>query len=175
MLAALCLFKAFQFLTPALAIMFFYFYPPLTCLIGIVFFKEEIIWTKIISLIGAFSGLLLLYGSSFGNISAKGIGFALLAAVLQAIYYTFIAKLLKKVSTTAYNCNVNIVSLIIYAVYMLFSKSLVFIPTPGGIGFITLLGIVAWVMPSYFLTKGIRQIGSTDSTIILFLETPLRF
>lgn len=169
---SVCLFKAFELLTPSLAILFFYLYPSLACLLGIVVYKEKIVWSKIVAIAIAFFGLALLYGSSIGSIYIPGALIALAAAIFQAFNLTTLGRFLPGVSTIAYNTTQNTVMAGIYGLYLLISGDFIFIPTFEGISFILMAGLFAWVIPTNFFTAGIRRVGSTDASIICFLEAP---
>lgn len=170
--ANVCLYKAIQHLSPSLAILFFYMYPPLTNLINVVIFKEKLVLSKVLAIALAFCGLFMLYGSSLAEINSLGMAFAMGAAVSQAVNCTITEKLLQKVETSQYNSSQTTFIAMAYLIYILLSGDFVLVPTSEGIGILCLMVVFTSIIPYYCFSRGIQIIGSTDTSIICFLEIP---
>ena len=158
--AMLFSFYSLELMDASLSVLVVFTYPALTVLMLILLVGEKATPSKLISLVVTFIGLTMAVRadqSDFFTLNAKGVVFALTAALCFAIYNAMSERALKGISP---------IRLISYCMVFLVGFFGFFFgnrPYPDSIevwGIATLLGIFTGFMPFVFFIYGVKSIGA---------------
>lgn len=161
---------AIKYVPASLAAMLLYTYPALVSLLSFFIGDEKFTRQKGIALGVCFSGLFLVLGVSFENISILGFVFGLAAAVVYSVYIVFGNRLVKNedpVVTTTYVCASAAVAFVIAGTM---TNSLNWdLPPQGWLSIIgiALLPTIVGIMGFF---AGMIRVGATNASIISTLE-----
>ena len=176
---ALTQFYSFKFIDSGAAITIFSVYPVFTCLIMVLFFHEKLTLRTAVAIVlavvgvGAVSGINLGGGSDVALLN--GITLALGAGLSYSLYMVLVPVL--RVGS------MNSLKLTFYVFVLGLGFLLIFTPfTPAGIqpvgswkvgATLLLLGLVPTAISNFTLIVGLRNIGSTLTSILGDLEPPV--
>lgn len=178
-ITALSQFYGFKFMDSGAAITIFSVYPVFTCLIMVLFFHEKLTLRTSIAIVLAVVGVaavsdIHLTGPANGNL-VMGVSMALVAGLSYALYMVLVPVL--KVGS------MNSLKLTFYVFVLGLGFLLIFTPfTPAGIqpignwevgGTLLLLGLVPTAISNFTLIVGLKNIGSTLTSILGDLEPPV--
>ncbi|MBX9852768.1 MAG: DMT family transporter [Cytophagaceae bacterium] len=163
-------FQGLKFITAGLERLILFIYPTLVVLIASFVFKRPILKKHIIALLITYSGILLaVWNDAMSNQAHVLIGGGLifLSALTYAMYLVGTEKLIPVLGTipfTAYAMIVSTVAVLIHYLFQDYSKVFALEREVYMLGFI--MAVFATVIPSFFISEGIRMIGSGTAAII---------
>ena len=172
----ICLYQAYDYLSPALATLFFYAYPSTTALISRLIYKKPLRSSDLAALVLSAGGLLLLYWSSAAGISLIGVMFALASAFFQGFRYNMSERLMPKVTVITYNFNaVVIVAAVGWIICLLGGAGDFSLAGVSGGGWLAMAAVALLVSSAAtFLTmKFIPQVGAVVTSLLMLLEPPI--
>lgn len=178
-ITALTQFYSFKFIDSGAAITIFSVYPVFTCLIMVLFFHEKLTLRTAVAIVLAVAGVGAVSGINLGAGSdaalLKGVSLALVAGLSYSLYMVLVPIL--RVGS------MNSLKLTFYVFMLGLGFLLIFTPfTPTGIqpigswevgGTLLLLGLVPTAISNFTLIVGLRNIGSTLTSILGDLEPPV--
>ena len=176
---ALTQFYGFKFIDSGAAITIFSVYPVFTCLIMVLFFHEKLTLRTAVAIVLAVAGVGAVSGINLGGGSdadlLKGVSLALVAGLSYSLYMVLVPIL--RVGS------MNSLKLTFYVFMLGLGFLLIFTPfTPTGIqpigswevgATLLLLGLVPTAISNFTLIVGLRNIGSTLTSILGDLEPPV--
>lgn len=174
--ALICLYQAYDYLSPALATLFFYAYPSFTALISRFIYKKPLRGTDLLALILSALGLLLLYWSSADSISLMGVTFALLSACFQGFRYNLSERLMPQVNVVTYNFNAVVVTATVGWLICAWGGAGDFaFSRVSGVGWLTMiaLGLVISGGATFLTMKFIPRVGAVVTSLLMLLEPPI--
>ena len=163
-------FMALQYITPAVASMFLYTYPIIVSILTYFIDKEKPSKRLVVSIAISTFGLVLVMGTSMGEVNVIGIVFALLTSVVYSVYIVASNKLIKRVPAIVASAYIVLFSTLGTFIIGIFSGdfSLDFDSStwPWIIGMAVVSSVIAMV--TFF--KGMECIGPTKTSIISLME-----
>lgn len=174
--AVICLYQAYDYLSPALATLFFYAYPSMTAIVSRLVYKKPLHTADIVALVLSAVGLILLYWSSVGDISMIGVMFALLSASFQGFRYNMSERLMPKVTLVTYNFNnVTVVTIVGWLICLLGGAGDFAFSAVSATGWVTLLalGLVITSGATFLTMKYIPKVGAVVTSLLMLLEPPM--
>jgi drug/metabolite transporter (DMT)-like permease len=159
-----------KYVPASLAAMLLYTYPAIVSVLSFFIGDERYTWQKGLALTVCFSGLFLVLGVSFDNVSMLGFVLGLGAALVYSVYIVIGNRLLKSTNplvTTTYVCtSAAIVFLVIGVATDSLNWSL---PLTGWLSIIgiTLLPTIVGIVGFF---AGMSYVGATNASIISTLE-----
>lgn len=168
-------FKAFELLPAAIAIICFYVYPSLTSIFSRLFFQVPFSKIRVISILICFLGMFLLYWGSFNfDYSLTGALFALLAAVFMSFLIILLGKYMPAVNKVSYTLTVYYVAAGVFLIWNLFNQGLLSISQvrPLGIVFLLLLVLLPTIAANLIMSFGMAKASAVDAAILNTLEVP---
>lgn len=161
---------AVKYLPASLAAMLLYTYPAIVCLLSFGLGDEQYTWSKGAALAICFSGLFLVLGVSFENISLLGLASGLTAAVFYSVYIVIGNRRLKQVDSMVTTVYVCASAAVVFLVTGLASGSLIWnLPYQGWLAIIgiALLPTIVGIMGFF---AGMSRIGASSASIISTAE-----
>ncbi|WP_442593734.1 DMT family transporter [Neobacillus sp. D3-1R] len=162
------LFKSFQIISPAMAVLVFYTYPVMVMILSFLFHLERVTKGKVISLLLAGVGLLLVLQTST-DIKMIGIFYSFLAAIIYAIFILISKNRLGENSlvNSAYISLFTSMTLLMvgygnHHIHINFSFTAWVI--------MILLAVVSTILPFLFFFEGLKRIGASKASIISIVE-----
>lgn len=168
--SVLALFYAFSFLSAGMAILLLYFYPTIVTILAYFLLKEPFTVKKVLSLVLTFGGAAVILGQQTGGPDMRGVALALGAAVMNAVFYVWSAKLLKDIPVLVYNTYLMTIAVIVFGGLGAATGRLDFDFAPQTWGWLIFLGLVPTAMALGTVFKGIKLIGPSRAAIISTLE-----
>lgn len=167
-------YKAYEYLPMAMVTILLYTYPIMVFIYDLLFKREKIGARKVIALIAAFLGAVLVLGLVPGNLkySRVGIMMGLLAAVFFAFMNVYTEEKLNHMQPlviNAYSTLFSLISLVIYKFPMFLFKGDI---TFNTIIYTSILAVVCEIIPLTLLYGAIQYIGAFKVSIIGNLEIP---
>jgi drug/metabolite transporter (DMT)-like permease len=169
--SSLCDFIGLQYLTASLERLILFLYPTFTILLGALIFKEKIKRIQILALLLTYTGIALgciteVHFEGSASTFFTGLFFLVMCAFCFAVYLVGAGKLMPKTGATAFTAIAMLSAATgIFLHYLLrFDFSTHFSGTLLGYG--ALLGIIATVIPSFMISRGIKSIGASNSAIV---------
>ncbi len=173
------LYLSLDILPATLGILFFYAYPTMLSLAYMALGKNSLGWARILALIISAGGLVLLYWSSGNYISPLGVGFALMAAIMQVARLGLTDILIKKVDVWNFNLFGALFTSLGFGLVFLYFIIRGDYPEYGAMittsAWLALLflGVVVTVLGFLSMALGIKIIGAVDTSLMLLLEPPV--
>lgn len=163
-------FTAVQYITPSMATMFLYTYPILVGLLSFLIDKEKPTLKLFIATAISVVGLILILGSSLGEVNIIGILFASGSAIVYSVYIVSSNRVIKK--TPALLASAYIALFSAFGSFILGSFSGGFDFSFKASGWIPTLGIalVSTVIAMITFFKSMEYIGPTKTSIISLTE-----
>ena len=168
-IAIFCLYRAFDLLPPAVAVLFFNAYPALTGLFDKILCKNILGKQRIIALIISAVGLLMLYWGSFASVNVVGMLLALGAALSNAFSFVLMGIYLPKVDHITYNCTMFFTCILIFGATGLLTEGLPTEISAKGWLFVIIFGVLT-AGAYYTFTYSVVAVGAVDSAIIYLVE-----
>ena len=144
-------------------------YPTIVYIISVVFFKEKITSSRIISILLCIFGLLCISGLD-GNISLYGIILALITAITYALYIVIIDKSeLSNVSASTISFYSSIASFVcgLISARGLISQQ---IQTMDGYINYAIIASLFFFLATILINVGLKKVGSSLSTVLMVIE-----
>ncbi|MDF2571771.1 MAG: carboxylate/amino acid/amine transporter [Sporomusa sp.] len=157
-------------LSASLAAMLLYTYPAIVSMLSFVLGDEQYTWEKGAALAVCFSGLFLVLGVSFDDVSMLGFIFGLCAALVYSVYIVVGNRFLKNVDpvvTTTYVCAS---AALVFVLFGTVTGTLILnLSTQGWLAIIgiALLPTIVGIMGFF---AGMSRIGATNASIISTME-----
>lgn len=163
-------FTGLKYITAGLERLILFIYPTIVVLLSSVLFKRPITRKQIIALFFTYGGVALAVVHDLkvaeGNTLLGGI-LIFLSAVTYAMYLIGSEKLIPLLGTVRFTCYAMIVSTIAVLLHYLITEDMqVLHQTPEVYGLALFMAIFSTVIPSFFISEGIRMIGSGSASII---------
>lgn len=164
------LFYAFSYITAGMAILLLYLYPAVVTLLAAVFLHEPLTWRKGLALVLTFGGAAVILGLPFEGFDARGVIFAVAAALFNAGFYVAGARLVRDVPVAAFNTYVVSFAAAFFLVLGLLTGEFRGALSPAAWGWLVYLGLVVTALALEAMFKGITLIGASRASIIATLE-----
>jgi len=175
-LMTVSLYSAMAYLDISVATMLLYTYPAMVATFSFLFYREKILKSKIIAIIGTFAGCLLVINIWAGHskpISTVGIAFGILSAVAYSFMNLYSNKIVDGLPALVITFYSTLFSLVILLLFNYkFVSRLIYMPlnTVANAG---LLAFFCEIIPLTLLYAAIRYIGPMKVSIISTLELPV--
>lgn len=166
----LLLFNAFRYVPAAIAILFLYLYPAMVTFLAFVFLQEPLTRRKIYALFLTLGGCIVIIGQPLHGLDLRGVGFAVGAAITNAIFLVGVTRLISHIPVPVYNTCMSVVLAVFFTLTGAIQGELVLSLTPKAWGAILVLGIVCTVIAMAALLQGVKRIGASRTAIISTFE-----
>ena len=162
------MFRAFDYMPTGLVSTMYFVYPVITALIMSLFFREQMTWVRLLSLVLALAGIAMLYVSDGDErISLFGVALTFAAALVYALYIIITNKSrIRKVPSSTLAFWSLAVGTVVFFVRADCGMALQAVPSIKAWGFILMLAIVPTVVSCTALVLSIRFVGSTVTSIL---------
>lgn len=161
---------AVMYLPASLAAMLLYTYPAIVSVLSFFIGDEQYRWSKGLALAICFSGLFLVLGVSFDNVSLLGFILGLGSAVVYSVYIVVGNRLLKNTDplvTTTYVCAA---AAVVFVLSGAATNTLIFsLPAQGWLSIIG-IALFATIVGIMGFFAGMSRVGATNASIISTLE-----
>lgn len=161
-------FSALSLIPASLVATLLYIFPALVTLLSAIFLKEKITRIKIFALILTLAGTFLVVGLKEGG-NTLGILYALMAAIIYAIYIVVGAKATSQYGAFASSTIIISSACILYGSVVAI-KGLTLPETQSGWIFIGLISMVSTVMAIVAFFAGVKRIGPVNSSMLSTFE-----
>jgi drug/metabolite transporter (DMT)-like permease len=159
-----------KFLPVALAVLLMYTYPLLVFLYNRLVLGIKFGNISLICLFGAIVGMWLLLGVEMSNISLMGIMLALGASLSFAGYVILSKSQMSTSNTMVLALYANLFSLgVILSIWVGFSDRVINFSL-NTVGYMLALGVVSTVLPYLLFLRGLKLLGSGQSSVLAMLE-----
>lgn len=159
-----------KYVPASLAAMLLYTYPAIVSVLSFFIGDERYTWQKGLALAVCFSGLFLVLGVSFDNVSMLGFAFGLGSALVYSVYIVAGNRILQNTNplvTTTYICAS---AAVVFVVSGLASNSLNWsLPLDGWLSIIG-IALLATIVGIVGFFAGMSRIGAINASIISTLE-----
>lgn len=169
------LFKAFELLPSAVAILFFYIYPSLTSIWAKLLNNVPIAKIRILAISICLFGVVLLYWGSFElRVNVLGILYAVLSAVLMSYLIMLLEKYMPEVNKISYNLTIFYVAIVSYLAWSLINQDIFVLGQiePTGILYLLLLVLLPTLASNFLMCYGMNTAPAVDASILNIIETP---
>ncbi|MBV1757445.1 MAG: DMT family transporter [Dethiosulfatibacter sp.] len=163
-------FSSLRYISPALATLFLYTYPAIVSVFSAFIDKERLTGKVILSLLISLSGILLIVGTSWGNINVIGILFSSGASLVYSFYIVYSSRVIKKTPAIVASAYIALFSTIGTFVLGTFSGGFNFSFTASAWLPIAGLALVSTVIAISSFLKGMEYLGPTKTSIISLTE-----
>ncbi|GBF32419.1 permease [Desulfocucumis palustris] len=168
--AVLTLFYAFSFLSAGMAILLLYVYPTIVTVLAYFLLKEPFTFKKILSLVLTFGGAAVILGQPVNGLDMRGVALALMAALMNAIFYVWGAKMLKEIPVLVFNTYLVTFAMVVFGALGAATGRLNFDFGVQAWGWLVFLGLVPTALALGAVFRGIQLIGPSRASIISTLE-----
>ena len=170
-LASLFDFLGLQYIQANLERLIVFLYPTLVLLMAAVLFKRKITFPQIVAVIMSYLGIAVACMSQDFDMSASktwlGIFFVAMSALTYAMYLVFSDDIIKKIGSVAFTCFSMVVSSIAVLLHYGIQHGLQISGFDWQVYVYGLLmAVIATIIPTLFLTKGISLIGSSNAAVV---------
>ena len=162
-----------QQLPASLTGLIFYLYPALVTILAVILGWEELNRLKIVAVLVCFAGLLQVLGVSFGQVSATGLVFGLLAALGQACHVLLSHRIVADLSPLLTVGWSALATAAAFFAYGSFSGDLLWALPASGWGSIFGTAFFANYIGIVLFFVGLRSVGPSDASIVMNLEPVL--
>lgn len=164
-------FIGLQYLTASLERLILFLYPTFTILLGALFLKEKIKRVQIFALLLTYAGIALgciseVHFDGSAERFLTGLLFLILCAFSFAVYLTGAGKIMAKTGATSFTAMAMLSAATGILLHYLLRGDYSTVFTGKLLGYGLLLGIIATVIPSFMISKGIKTIGASNSAIV---------
>ncbi len=172
-LSSLLDFLGLQFISAGLERLILFLYPTFVLVISAVFFKQGITRRDAIALLLSYAGVVFVFYHDVQTGQKNvllGSLLVLASALTYAIYFIGSGRIVGKIGSLRYSAYATIVSCIAVLIHFALTRDLVSLQQPAQVYFLSLLmALFSTVLPVYFLSEGIRRIGSSHASMIGFI------
>lgn len=164
-------FIGLQYLTASLERLILFLYPTFTILLNAVFLKEKIKRIQIFALLLTYTGIALgcigeLHFDGSAERFLTGLFFLIICAFSFAVYLTGAGKMMARTGATSFTAMAMLSAATGILLHYLFRGDYSTVFTGKLLGYGLLLGIIATVIPSFMISRGIKTIGASNSAIV---------
>lgn len=159
-----------QYITPPIASLFLYTYPIIVSLLTYFMDKEKPSVRLALSILISSLGLILVMGTSFGEVNITGIIFASLASIVYSLYIVASNKLIQRVPAIIACAYIVLFSAFGTLIIGLFSGGFSFDFKPITWLYIIGISLISSVVAMITFFKGMEYIGPTKTSIISLTE-----
>ncbi|WP_425058415.1 hypothetical protein SCACP_30660 [Sporomusa carbonis] len=159
-----------MYLPASLAAMLLYTYPALVSTLSFAIGDEQLSWQKGVALAVCFSGLFLVLGVSFANVSMIGVILGIGAALVYSVYIVVGNRLLKNVNpsvTTTYVCAAAAIVFLLAGTVT--GELILNLPAQGWLA-ITAIALFPTIIAILTFFAGMSRVGPTNASIISTME-----
>jgi drug/metabolite transporter (DMT)-like permease len=172
-LSSLLDFLGLQFISAGLERLILFLYPTFVLLIAAIFFKQGFTRRDIASLLLSYAGVVFVFfhdvQSGQKNVLLGSL-LVLASALTYAIYFIGSGRIVGKIGSLRYSAYATIVSCIAVLIHFALTRDLSSLQQPAQVYILSLLmALFSTVLPVYFLSEGIRRIGSSHASMIGFI------
>ncbi|MET3535338.1 DMT family transporter [Chryseobacterium limigenitum] len=165
------LFLGYDYLTAGIASTVLFIYPVIVALIMFFFYKEKLTKLSIISLLLAFTGVIILCLKGKGlEINYAGLGIVMLSSLFYALYIIIVNKSNIKVSGFKLSFYSMLFTSGFFMIKALTGKESFGIPSTAVFFNLTIFAFLTTVISTLCLVYAIKNIGSTPAAILGALE-----
>lgn len=163
-----CYFTALSLLSASLVATLLYLYPVMVAVLSILFFNEHMNRTKGFALFLALGGTLLVVGFEAGS-DPRGIGLALLAALVYSLYIITGARVMKQNHALPASCVIMGSAGFFYFLYSL-KSGFALAPPPGAGLSVLAIALVSTVLAISTFFAGIKRVGPVNASMLSTFE-----
>ncbi|MGB8856106.1 MAG: DMT family transporter [Burkholderiales bacterium] len=172
-LSSLLDFLGLQFISAGLERLILFLYPTFVLLLSAILFKQKMARRELVALLVSYAGIGFVFYHDIGTGQKNillGSLLVLASALTYAIYFIGSGRIVGKIGSLRYSAYATIVSCIAVLVHFSATRDLVSLRQPGQVYALSLLmALFSTVLPVYFLSEGIRRIGSSHASMIGFI------
>ena len=159
-----------KYVSASLAAMLLYTYPAIVSLLSFFIGDEKYTWQKGVALTICFSGLFLVLGVSFDNVSMLGFVFGLGSALVYSLYIVIGNRLLKNTNPLVTSTYVCASAAVVFVVAGTVTDTLNWIlPLTGWLSIIG-IALLATIVGIVGFFAGMSRVGATNASIISTIE-----
>ncbi len=163
-------FTSLRYISPALATLFLYSYPAAVTLLSSFVDREAITKKTFFSIVVSLFGILLIVGTSLGDVNLIGVFYATGAALIYSVYIVYSNRAIKNTPTMVASAYIALFSMAGTFIFGSFSGGFnfnfdasVWLPLIG-------LALISTVMAMTTFLKGMAYLGPTKTSIVSLLE-----
>lgn len=170
--SSIALYMSFLYMDAGIASTLLFVYPVLTAVLMAAFFHEHVRWTDALSIGLSLAGVALLYQGDGGvKLSMTGFSLVMLSSLMYAIYIVSVNQWKTTMSPLKFTFWILVFGLLTIGVYSLMvGERITLLTTTRQWLCAGQLALFPTVLSLYFMTIGIKLIGSTPSAIMGALE-----
>lgn len=163
-------FSSLKYIPASLAVVISYTYPTFTAIVTCIWDREPITNTIAFSLFSSFVGLILILGTSFGQINMTGVLLATSASLLYTGYIVLTNKMLKKMPPLITSSYITLFSMVGTVLLSLFSAEKISYIIPSAVWPWMLALATFSVLTILGFFKGLKILGPTKATVLCTSE-----
>lgn len=170
--SSIALYMSFLYMDAGIASTLLFVYPVLTAVLMAAFFHEHVRWTDALSIGLSLAGVALLYQGDGGvKLSMTGFSLVMLSSLMYAIYIVSVNQWKTTMSPLKFTFWILVFGLLTIGVYsLMMGERITLLTTTRQWLCAGQLALFPTVLSLYFMTIGIKLIGSTPSAIMGALE-----
>lgn len=170
----ICLFESYKYLDVSLGVLLHYLAPVIIIALSPVIFKEKITISKLIGLLMAITGMVLVNGEPGSSINLKlGIIYGVSGAILYAAQI-ILSKLVKGVEGLTYMLFQMICAFCFVGVYLVLTQGFVLnIPSFKDLFLLIILGLFHTAIAFYLYYEALRELPAQTAALISYLDPVL--
>lgn len=170
-LASLFDFLGLQYIQANLERLIVFVYPTLVLILGAIIFRRKITWPQTVAVGMSYAGIIIACLSQdfelAGDKVGLGIFFVFMSALTYALYLVFSDNLIKQIGAVPFTCFSMIISSLAVIVHYGYIYG---IRLTGFVwqvyAYCLLMAVIATIIPTLMLTKGIAMIGSSNAAVV---------
>jgi drug/metabolite transporter (DMT)-like permease len=165
-------FAGLQYISAGLERLILFLYPTFTVIINAAVFKQKINRIDLLALVLTYTGIAIAFAGQLevetGNTSfLLGSGLVFICAITYAIYIVGSGRLIPRVGATKFTAYAMLASTIGVFIHFLLAGNYQLLQSGTAYwGYGILLAVVATVLPSFFISFGMKRIGANNVAII---------
>lgn len=172
-LSSITLYLSFHYMAAGIASTLLFVYPVMTAVLMAAFFHERITWTTAFSILLALLGVGLLYrGDGRGRLSMTGFSLVMMSSLVYSLYIVSVNQWKTEIPPMKFTFWALVFGWITIVVYSVLAGETITLVLPTTRSWLCAfqLALMPTVLSLYFMTLGIKVIGSTPSAIMGALE-----
>ncbi len=172
-LSSLLDFLGLQFISAGLERLILFLYPTFVLLLSALFFKQRMTRRDGAALLISYAGIGFVFAHDISTGQKNivlGAVLVLASALTYAIYFIGSGRIVGKIGSLRYSAYATIVSCIAVLIHFGLTRDLSSLQQPSPVYLLALvMALFSTVLPVYFLSEGIRRIGSSHASMIGFI------
>jgi drug/metabolite transporter (DMT)-like permease len=172
-LSSLLDFLGLQFISAGLERLILFLYPTFVLLLSAIFFRQAMARRDVLALFISYAGIgfVFLHDISTGQKNILlGSLLVLASALTYAIYFIGSGRIVGKIGSLRYSAYATIVSCVAVLIHFGLTRDITSLKQPLPVyGLSLVMALFSTVLPVYFLSEGIRRIGSSHASMIGFI------